>query len=413
MNGSSPQRRLSSFTYLNITQFLGALNDNIYKLLIAYLFIQIEGIGESYKILALSGAIFVLPFLLFSATSGVLADRFSKRNIIIATKLLELVTISCGIAAFHMQSKIGSFGTLFLLATQSALFSPSKYGIVPEIVAEEKISRANGIMTSFTFLAIILGTFLASFILDITGRNFIIAASICFLFSLIGVVTSLLIEYTPPSGSSQRFSILFFYEIYKTLIKAYSVPSLIAAIFGSTFFLFMGAYIQLNIIPFAVESLGLTDIQGGYLFLITAFGIGTGAMIAGRISGKRVQLGFVPLATLGITLCLFFITGYASKIRVVVPFVFLLGMLGGIYQVPLDAYIQTASPRNSRGQVIAATNVLSFLGVLIASFLLYLFSDLLGLSARKGFVIMGYLTALLTLFFCWQFFKKLKRLFKQ
>ena len=197
-------RRPSSFTYLNVTQFLGALNDNIYKLLIVYFFIQLEGIENSHRILATTGAIFVLPFLLFSASSGTLADRFSKRNIIVLTKVFELVIMALGILAFVYESKLGSYCILFLLATQSAIFGPSKYGILPELVSSDKISKANGLMTSFTFLAIILGTFCASFLLDVSGRDFIIAAIFCAGIALAGVVTSFCIEYTLPSSSSKR-----------------------------------------------------------------------------------------------------------------------------------------------------------------------------------------------------------------
>ena len=130
---SNLTRRFSSFTYLNITQFLGALNDNIYKLLIVYYFIQIEGIENSHKILATTGFIFVVPFLLFSASSGTLADRFSKRNIIVLTKVFELVIMVFAVVAFAYESKFGSYCILFLLATQSAMFGPSKYGILPEL----------------------------------------------------------------------------------------------------------------------------------------------------------------------------------------------------------------------------------------------------------------------------------------
>lgn len=130
--------RFSSFTYLNVTQFLGALNDNIYKLLIVYFFIQLEGIEFSHQILATTGATFVIPFLLFSAISGTLADRFSKRDIIVITKILELVIMGLAVCAFAFQSKWGSYAILFMLATQSAIFGPSKYGIVPELVSSEK-----------------------------------------------------------------------------------------------------------------------------------------------------------------------------------------------------------------------------------------------------------------------------------
>ncbi len=191
-------RSVSSFSYLNLTQFLGALNDNIYKFLIVYFLIDMEGIERSQVILASTGAIFVLPFILFSSSSGILADRGSKRNIIIFTKMLEFLVMVSGIAAFYFHSIVGSYVVLFLMATHSSIFSPSKYGILPELVSEDKISRANGLMTSMTFLAIIFGTFTASFVLQMTHRDFLIAASLCSLVALIGIGTSFCIEYTPP-----------------------------------------------------------------------------------------------------------------------------------------------------------------------------------------------------------------------
>lgn len=402
-------RRFSSFTYLNITQFLGALNDNIYKLLIVYFFIQLEGIEKSHVVLAETGALFVLPFLLFSASSGTLADRFSKRNIIIWTKVLELVITISGVIAFIFESKIGSYAVLFMLATQSAIFSPSKYGIVPELVEENKIPKANGLLTSFTFLAIIIGTFAASFILDVTEKNFLFAASFCVVLSVIGLATSLCIEYTPPSGFHKRFNVFFLGEIYQTLKMAYHVPSMLATIFGSAFFLFLGAYLQLNMIPYAVNILHLTDIQGGYLFLMTAVGIGAGSLLAGKISGKSVELGLVPLASIGIMFSCYALDFFSGYFFAVVPLVLVQGMLGGIYEVPLDSYVQIASPNQYRGQVVAATNFLSYCGVLCASLLLYVNSELFNYPADKGFTVMGTITLMVTIAVMFQFFDYVSR----
>lgn len=401
-------RRFSSFTYLNITQFLGALNDNIYKLLIVYYFIQIEGIEHSHKILAITGFIFVVPFLLFSASSGTLADRFSKRNIIVLTKVFELVIMIFAVIAFAYESKFGSYCILFLLAAQSAMFGPSKYGILPELVSSDNISKANGMMTSFTFLAIILGTFLASFILDITNRHFIVAVLLCTAISLVGLITSLCIQYTPPSGSKKKFNIDIIQEIYDTLKIARKEISLLAAVFGSAFFLFLGAFVQMNMIPFAVQSLHLTDVQGGYLFLLTALGIGLGSVIAGKISGKLVELGLVPLAGLGVAISLYLLDLFSNHLLVCIPLVVIVGMFGGIYQIPLDSYIQVASPNKYRGQVVAATNFLSFFGVLCASALLYLITEV-GFTADKGFTIIGTITLVITILIGYQFFDYVSR----
>ncbi len=401
--------RISSFTYLNFTQFLGALNDNIYKLLIVYFFIQLEGIQYSHQILATTGATFVVPFLLFSAISGTLADRFSKRDIIVTTKILELVIMGLAVCAFAFQSKWGSYAILFLLATQSAIFGPSKYGIVPELVSTEKISKANGLMTSFTFLAIILGTFLASFLIQITGRNFIICSIFCTFIAIVGLVTSFGIEPTPPAGSNKKFQFFFLREIYQTLKLARQEISLLPAMCGSAYFLFVGAFTQLNIIPFAVQSLQLSDIQGGYLFFLTALGIGTGALIAGKISGRIVELGLVPIGALGISICAFLLDGFSNYLLAVIPLVTLLGIFGGIFEIPLDSYIQVASPRKSRGQMVAATNFMSFVGVLFASGLIYLNSEVLGIESDKGFTLIGSLTLIIMVAFTFQFFDYLTR----
>lgn len=402
-------KRFTSFTYLNITQFLGALNDNIYKLLIVYFLLQLQGNDNSHIILACTGATFVIPFLLFSSSSGTLADRVSKRNIIVLTKILEILAMALGVLAFAYESVWGSYSVLFLLATQSAIFGPSKYGIVPEIVTTEKITKANGLMTSFTFLAIITGTFLASFITDVTNHNFILGTLLCTLVALVGILTSLGIEYTLPSGSKQKFHILFLLDIFKTIKRAKEEPSLVPAMFGSAYFLFLGAFIQLNIIPFAMESLSLTSVQGGYLFLVTALGIGTGAFLAGKISGKSVELALVPLAAFGIVFALFILNYFSSHLFAVIPIIIVLGILGGIYQVPLDSYIQVTSPNHCRGQIVGATNFLSFMGVLFASGAVYLFAGPFHLRANEGFAIIGYLTFFVAIGYTFQFFDYVTR----
>lgn len=402
-------RKLSSFTYLNFTQFLVALIDNIYKFLIVYFLIAVQGVENTHRIMAFTGAVFVLPFILFSATSGTLADRFSKRNVIILAKSFEFMVMCVGLACFHYQSVAGCYLILFLLATTSAIFSPSKYGILPELVGTDKISKANGLMTSFTFLAIILGTFLASFILDYTNRNFMLAATLCALISLVGLMASFCIEYTPPSGSEKKFKVFFVREIFNSLKIAWHDPFLLMAVLGSSFFMFLGAFVQLNIIPFAMESLHLTDIQGGYLFLLTAIGIGSGALVAGKISGKIIELGLVPVAAFCIAICCYVIDVFSSHFYIVTPLLVVLGFCGGMYQIPLDSFIQVASPNKSRGQIIAATNFLSFVGVLAASGLVYLTTEILGFRADKGFTIIGSFTLGVGVILTFQYFDYMTR----
>ncbi len=378
-----------SFYLLNATQFLGALNDNIFKLLVIYLFIHVKGAAAAPTILSLAGAIFVIPFLLFSSGAGVLADKISKRTIIVFTKGLEVVTMLFAVLSVYLQSEFGAFTCLFFMAAQSALFGPSKYGIIPELVEEKKVSKANGSITSFTYLAIILGTFLASFITDVTDKNFVFESFFCVLIAIIGLLTSFGITRTAPQRSTKKINPFFFYEIYQTLKGSWKVPHLLTAIFSSSFFLFIGAFTQLNIIPFAMQSLHLSEVGGGYLFLATAVGIAIGAVLAGQLSKDRVEPGISCIAGFFIALFFFTLSFFSSSLICTIISLGLLGIVGGGFLIPFDSFIQVKSPDEKRGQVIAAANFFSFVGVLLAAFCLYFISEKLGLSASSGFGLMG------------------------
>jgi len=380
-----------SFALLNATQFLGALNDNIFKLLVIYLLINLKGPASANTILSLAGAIFVIPFLLFSSSAGVLADRLSKRTIIVYTKILEVLIMSFGLIAVIYESEIGAYTALFFMAAQSALFGPSKYGIIPEIVGGKMVSKANGIMTSFTYLAIILGTFLASFIVDITNKNFVIEALFCVGVAAVGLLTSLGIRPTAAQNSPKKINPFFLYEIYQTVRMSWNIPHLLPAIFGSSFFLFIGAFTQLNIIPFGMQSLGLSEVGGGYLFLATAVGIAIGAILAGMLSKDKVEPGISCIC--GFFIAIFFMGLYffSWSLTMTIILLGLLGMFGGAFLIPFDSFIQVNSPDEKRGQVIAASNFFSFIGVLLAAFALYFLAEDLGFSAASGFFFMGVL----------------------
>jgi acyl-[acyl-carrier-protein]-phospholipid O-acyltransferase / long-chain-fatty-acid--[acyl-carrier-protein] ligase len=397
------RRLFSSFVWLNATQFLTALNDNLYKLLLIFFLITLQGEGNSNTILALAGAVFVIPFLLFASLAGSLADRFSKQAVIYLTRITEILTTSLGVLAFLLHSVIGGYAVLFLMAVQSTLFSPCKYGIIPEIVPSGKISNCNGILVATTYLAIIIGTFLASFFTEVFHRNFVWAGLSCVVFALLGWFTSMGIEKTPPQAERKKVSTRFLHDIFQTLKRAKKRRYLLTTLIFGAYFLFMGSYTQLNIIPFTLQSLHLSEIQGGYLFLMTAIGIGLGSYLAGTFSGKDVELGFVPLAAFGVTLCLLGLYFFQSHFFVVVPLLIVLGLFGGFYIVPVDAFIQVASPDQERGQNVATGNFLSFVGVIIASGLLALLGNALKLTAAEGFLIIGLFTfviavALLLLF---------------
>lgn len=401
---------LSSFTALNITQFLTALNDNLYKLLLIFFLISLKGTEHSNTILSLAGAIFVIPFLVFASISGTLADRFSKRSIIYVTRLTEILTTCLGVLAFAFDSIVGGYAVLFLTAVQSTLFSPCKYGILPEIVPKTRISHYNGLITATTYLAIIIGTFLASFITEVSHKNFTLSVSFCVVVAIMGLIACLNIEKTQPQAANKQVSARFISAIIKTLLNAKKKRYLVTTITFGAYFLFMGAYTQLNMIPFALQSLHLSAVYGGYLFLFTAIGIGIGSFLAGQFSGKQVELGFVPLAAMGVTICFFGLYFFDHHLYVVVPFLILVGAFGGFYAVPIDTFIQLASPDEDRGQNVAASNFMSFIGVILASGLLALLGNGFNLTAAQGFLVMGIITGAMSLILLFIFADQLFRL---
>src|SRR5579862_4772582 len=386
-----------SLAMLNITQFLGVINDNLFKLVMAYFLIDTLGKEFASPVLSATGAIYVIPFLLFSSSAGIVADLFSKQKLLVIMKIVEMGIMVIAFFAFVQASVIGCYVLLFLLSTHSAMFGPSKYGIIPELVPPEEVSRANGLITSFTYLAIIIGTFLASFLTEITDRRFTLIIIACFAVALGGFFSSLGIKRTPAQGSQKKMNLLFFRDIFATLRSSTEIRHLLPAIFGSAFFLFIGGFTQLNIIPYAMQSLNLSEIAGGYLFLVTAVGIAFGSYCAGKASKKRVELGLSCIA--GVMMTIFFILiglTLGGLITVIIS-LFLIGFFGGIFIVPFDTFIQVNSPDNTRGQMIGAGNFLSFLGVLIASILIYVFPKYFHLSPAGGFTVIGLITLAFTI----------------
>ena len=394
---SAAQETGVSFRFLNICQFIGAMNDNVFKLLLAFCFINLEGPASSNRILAMAGGVYVLPFILLSTTAGILADKYSKRSIIIGTRVAEIASILVGILAFGVESKYLAFFALLLLSSHSAIFGPCKYGIVPEIVPKELISKANGILTSFSYVAIIVGTFLAAFLTDITDKNFVLALVISGIFSIFSLLSSFKIQRTPPAGSHKKVSPKLISQLINNIRVIRREPSLLPAVLGSSFFLFAGSYVQLNMIPFALNSLGLSEVQGGYMFLLTALGIGIGSLLAGKLSGKAVELGLVPFGGIGMATSCLLLHYWSHNLPVVLTLVFLIGFFGGTYLVPLESYIQVTSPAKRRGQIVATVNVLGFFGVLLSAISMYIISEVVGLPPDQGFVIIGSVTLVMAI----------------
>jgi acyl-[acyl-carrier-protein]-phospholipid O-acyltransferase / long-chain-fatty-acid--[acyl-carrier-protein] ligase len=392
-------RKTHSIILMNLAQLGAIINDNIYKLSMVFLLIDVLGHQEASTILAKAGAIFVIPFLLFSSAAGIFADRFSKKWVLSVMKIVETTVFLIAIPIFLWQSSFGCYFLLFILATHSAVFGPSKYGIIPELVRAEAVPKANSLITSTTYLGIIVGTFLASFLSNITGKRYVLVMIFCLVLAILGLLSALAIQQTPRQGSSKKPSPLFFLEIYRTLIFCKEIRHLQAVLIGSSFFLFIGAYTQLAIIPYTIESLHLDDTIGGYLFLCTALGIALGAYLSGKILKKAIDLAIPCLASFAIAILFLSLFAFSSHVSLVITSLFLLGIAGGLFVVPLDSFTQLSCPNEKRGQIIAAGNFLGFIGVLAASFFLYFCGTFMKISPASSFGIMGILTILFCLGF--------------
>lgn len=395
-----------SFWMLNFSQFLGAMNDNAFRwvavwALVARLSQPGQGINESP--IFLSGVIFAIPFIVLSPLAGVLADRFSKRQIIVLCNLTEVVVMVLGLLAFLANVPALIYMVLFLMVTQSTFFGPSKMGILPEMMPREKLPHANGVMSAFVWSSMILGTLLAALLFWLYGdekagtstfSNW--HASIwCILFAALGLGLSLFIRDTGVHASDKRASAFFLKDVVHTLQKAWPNRYLFLAILAAAFFLFLGGATQMNIAAYGKVVLEISSAQATFLFLPVAFGMGLGSYLAGRISRRNVEIGLVPLgaAILAVGFLSFGLPWHNLPFRLIV--LFWMGIGGGFYIVPINTFLQWASPDSDRGEYIATANCLSFVGLAVASVLL-MGLDALGFEPQWRFVFLGGLTVLLT-----------------
>jgi acyl-[acyl-carrier-protein]-phospholipid O-acyltransferase / long-chain-fatty-acid--[acyl-carrier-protein] ligase len=397
---NTEKSRSHSFFWLNTTQFLGALNDNILKLLIIFFLIGSQGRDHAGAVTAGIGAAFVLPFLLFSAPAGCLADRFAKSRLIVAVKLVEVAVTSLAVAAFALGAENGLYLVVFLMATHSAIFAPAKYGAIPELVAKDGLSRANGLIESCTFLAIIIGTALASVLTQLAGGRMWLAAAVCLAVALGGLWSAGKMEPTAAPKSARPIA-LFPMEILHTLQGIRGDRHLVLAITGLAYFMFVGAFAQLNLISYGMERLGLSEAQSGYLFLAAALGIGLGSLLAAKLSGRDVEFGIVPIGAAGLAVAPVLLHAAPNNLAACLLIIVLFGLSAGLFSLPLQTFIQFRADPAKRGEVLAASSFINWVGILVASGLTWLFSGPFQLSASQGFSLIGVATLLLTVVTLW------------
>ena len=407
-----------------LTQLLGAFNDNLYKNgLTIFIVFQAANISKdaSNALVNIAAALFILPFFLFSPIAGQLADKFEKSILIQRIKLLEIGIMLLAGIAFYLQSPLLLIVILFLMGTQSALFGPVKYSLLPQALEPKELVGGNAMVEFGTFLAILMGLIASVFIISFGTHLLSIAVVI---FAIIGYWASRSIPSLTAAAPELKISFNIISQTRNIMRDARQNRTVFYSIMGISWFWFIGITYVTQLPNYVRYELGGNEQVYILLLAMFSIGIGAGSFLCERLSGRIVELGLVPMGALGLTVfgadiyfaqsvvagaplidnalinsalispMTFIISG--NNLRVMFDIV-MLGISGGIYIVPLYALVQQRSDEKKRSRIIAANNVLNALFMVAAS-LYGLFALSAGVSIPMLFLIMALMNAAIALF---------------
>ncbi|KLV04974.1 MFS transporter [Photobacterium ganghwense] len=414
MSGKSQSRLLTQRRFLPyfLTQAFGAFNDNVYKnvLLILIAFAPAGTLPVSSDlIINLAAGLFILPFFLFSASAGVLTDKYDKATIMRIVKMAEIVIMSLAAIAFISEQYMILLVLLFLMGTQSAFFGPAKYALLPQHLQKEELVSGNALVETGTFLAILMGTLLAGVIANQAGATYIAAVSVV-AFAIIGYFCSRWIPSAKPSNPDMVFTWRPIYHTRHTLAIARKDKTVFQCVLGISWFWFLGACYLTQFPNFAKLHLGGSAAAVSILLTLFSVGIAIGSLLCDKLSGHRIEPGIVPLGSLGITVfgaglmfatpdtlpdslsVMEFIT-HPELISVFVNLT-LLGVSGGIFIVPLYAMMQHRALEQERAQIIAANNIWNAIFMVASAIFAILCLSVLTFSIPEFFLILAVLNLL-------------------
>ena len=376
-----------SFKWLNVTQFIGAFIDNVFKMVtVIYLFTILH--RDLTTTLTLASALLVAPFLLFSNWAGVLADRYSKRTITVAVKWAELVFLLLAFPALFSGLAWPMLAVLFLLASQSAFFGPVKRGIVPELVGTAELAQANGYMTGASYMAIVLGLFLPSLAATAMHATCFSMLLACVAVSVVGLLAAYRIAPTPAANRISNASLWILPDAVRAFRTLRTNVWLKRAALGTIAFSGIAALFQQSLVVYARDILALSVESSGFLFLLVAVGIALGALLTGRLSKHTVEVGLIPVGAVGIALSIAGL-GVAHSHAAIAVLLVLSGLASGMCIVPLTAYVQGQAPEHNRGEVFGAIEFWSFAAMVAASGVFYAMFDVLHLNTRLCMLLTG------------------------
>ena len=356
-------------------QFLGAMNDNVFKqalvILLAYQTASFTAMSSD-TLQNLAQALFILPFFLFSATAGQLADKYEKSRLITITVAIELGVMLLGAAGLFMKSLPLLLAALFLGGVQSAMFGPVKYAILPQQLSESELVGGNALVETGTAIAILAGMILGGWMIAQPGWGIAGVAGVTCALSAAGIVLSRFIPKSPAPDPQLAISPNVAGETWRIMRFAAGNRTVWLSILGISWFWFYGAMLVTQF-PNLVRNVLHGDEHAVTLLLVVfSVGIGAGSLLCERLSGHKVELGLVPFGSIGLTLFgidlgIATVDGPAHAQWRVLADLFLIGIFGGFYIVPLYALVQSRSERTHRSRIIAANNILNALFIVAAA----------------------------------------------
>ncbi len=391
-----------------LTQFAGAFTDNVFKnaliILIAF------SAADSDFLVNLCAGLFILPFFLFSATAGQIAEKFEKSRLVRIIKLAEIGIMSAGAIAFIAGNTTVLIGLLFLMGAQSTFFGPVKYSILPQHLRPEELIGGNGLVEMGTFLAILLGTIAGGLLIAIPDGGTYLTAAAVVLFACLGWLASRMIPEAPATAPNLKFSWNPVTETFRILKIANEKRAVFQSILGISWFWMLGAVYLTQFPNYAKVTLGGNEQVVTLLLVTFSVGVGIGSLLCERLSGRMVELGLVPFGSIGLSLFgfdLYFADHwvYSGELldaaafiaqpgawRVVLDLA-MIGVFGGFYIVPLYAIIQSRTVPEKRSRIIAANNILNAL-FMVGSAGLAIGLLALGLTIPQLFLVMASLNVL-------------------
>lgn len=386
------------FWSLIATQFQGAFSDNALKWLVSFLLLDMGLQQERRDLLfvLVVPLLFALPFLLFSMTGGFLADRFSKRSVTTSLKVMEIAVMVIALAGLAAVNLWIATAAIFLLSTQAALFGPSKYGLLPELLPENRLSWGNGILELGTFLATILGTMAGGLLASYFRGRQIWSGLFFTALAVLGLVTSLGISHVRAASPTKSLRFNVAGDLWTQITEMRKDRVLWLAVLGNVYFWFLGSLLLLNIVLYAADILHADETHTSLLLVALTMGIGVGSFAAGYLSGGKIEYGLIPLGSLGITAaCLMLSRGHLGYAAIATN-LSVLGFFAGFFAVPTNALIQHRPTPDRKGGIIAAANLLSFVGIALQPVAQYAMIRLGHPNPQKVFLIAAALTIAVT-----------------